>query len=147
MIKDHIKVTGKLRIQHFDRHGSLLREQGINNLVVTAGLNFIAARLVTAGLPTAMSHMAVGTDDTAAAVGQTALVTELGRVALGSSTPSTNTVQYQATFPAGTATGALVEAGIFNDVAAGTMLCRTVFPVVNKGVSDSIIITWTITVS
>jgi hypothetical protein len=56
-------------------------------------------------------------------------------------------VTYVATFSAGTGTGAVVEAGIFNAASAGTMLCRTVFAVVNKGVDDAMTITWQITVS
>jgi hypothetical protein len=56
-------------------------------------------------------------------------------------------VTYVATFPAGTGTGAVTEAGIFNASSSGTMLCRTVFPVVNKQSGDSMTITWTVTVS
>jgi hypothetical protein len=54
---------------------------------------------------------------------------------------------YVASFPAGTGTGAVTEAGIFNASSGGTMLCRTVFSVVNKGADDAMSITWTITVS
>ena len=94
-----------------------------------------------------MSHMAVGTNNTAAAAGQTALSAETARVALTSTTVSTNTVTYAATFGAGTGTGALVEAGILNASSSGTMLCRTVYTTVNKGSSDSMTVTWVITVS
>ena len=44
-------------------------------------------------------------------------------------------------------TGAITEAGLFNASSSGTMLCRTVFSVVNKGASDAMTITWTVTVS
>ena len=54
---------------------------------------------------------------------------------------------YTATFPAGTGTGAVVEAGILNASSGGTLLCRTVFSVVNKGANDAMTITWQITVS
>jgi hypothetical protein len=50
-------------------------------------------------------------------------------------------------FPAGTATGAITEAGIFNAATGGTMLCRTTFPVINKGSADSLAVTWVVTVS
>ena len=91
--------------------------------------------------------MAIGASSTAAAAGQTALGSELGRVALASDTVAGAVVTYSANFPAGTGTGAVVEAGIFNAGASGTMLCRTVFSVVNKGVDDAMSITWAITVS
>ena len=46
-----------------------------------------------------------------------------------------------------TGTGAITEAGILNAASAGTLLCRTVFSVINKGASDSMTVTWTITIS
>jgi hypothetical protein len=96
---------------------------------------------------TAMSHMAVGTGSTAAAAGDTALGSESARVALTSTTVSGADVVYVATFGAGTGTAALTEAAVLNASSSGTMLCRTVFPVVNKGASDSMTITWTVTAS
>jgi len=96
----------------------------------------------------AMSHMAVGSGTTAAAAGQTDLVSILGsREALDSTTVSTNTITYVSSFEAGEGTGAVTEAGVFNASSGGDMLCRTVFSVVNKGASDSMSITWTITLT
>jgi hypothetical protein len=60
---------------------------------------------------------------------------------------TTNNVAYVATFPAGTGTGAVTEAGLFNDGTAGDMLCRTVFSVINKGAADTLGVTWTVTVN
>ena len=145
MINDNLKVTGNVQIQLFNKDGSVKESREIRNLVVTTGKEFIAARMV--GTPTEMSHMAIGADSTAAAAGNTALGAELGRVALSSDTAVGVVVTYVASFPAGTGTGAVVEAGIFNASSGGTMLCRTVFSVVNKGVDDAMSITWTITVS
>ena len=54
---------------------------------------------------------------------------------------------YVASFEAGDATGAVTEAGLFNAVTGGDMLCRTVFAVVNKAADDTMTVTWTITVS
>ena len=96
---------------------------------------------------TAMSHMGIGTGSTAAAAGDTALGSQSVRSALTTTTVNTNEVTYVATFSAGSGTGAITEAGIFNASSSGTMLCRTVFSVVNKGASDSMTITWTVTVS
>jgi hypothetical protein len=94
-----------------------------------------------------MSHMAIGTSTTAAAASQTALGSESARVALTSTTVSGADVTYVATFPAGTGTAAITEAAILNASSGGTMLCRTVFAVVNKGASDSMTITWVVTAS
>ena len=144
--KEELKVTGGLRVEIKDKDGNVKDTRELKNLVVTAGLGYIASRMKEA-TATAMSHMAIGTGTTAAAAGQTALVTEAARQALTSTTVSSNTVEYVASFAAGTGTGAITEAGVLNSNSGGTMLCRTVFSVVNKGASDSMTITWTITIS
>ena len=148
MIEDFINATGKLNIQVIDPNGNVKQEQTVDNVVVTAGKVFIASRM--AGTTSAvMSYMAIGTGTTAAAVGDTALQTQSAIVALTSTTPSSNTVVYVGTFPAGTPSTltAITEAGIFNAASAGTMLCHTIFAAVNKDTGDTMAITWTITLS
>lgn len=149
MISETLKPTGELKIVVTDKNGKVKEERTEKNLVVTTGLVYIAARMTDTNSPTDMSHMAVGTSNTAAAAGQTALGAEVARVALtgGEGAPSTNTIVYTASFPAGTGTGALTEAAVLNASSSGTMLCRTVFSTVNKGADDSVTITWTVTIS
>ena len=150
MLQDNIKTKGTLTLVLTDEFGNV-KQQDEHNLVVSSGLAYIASRMKDA-TATAMSHMAIGSGAVAAAAANTALVSELGRVTLTSTTLVTTSVandavQYVATFPAGTGTGAVTEAGIFNNVTAGTMLCRTVFAVINKGALDTLTITWKVTVA
>jgi len=140
------RVTGRLRLDLHAADGTLLDSRDFPNLVVNVGLAYIADQLSDQG-EVAMSHMAVGSGAVAVDPANTALGSELGRVALTSTTQSTNSVVYLATFGAGTGTGAITEAGIFNDVTAGTMLCRSVFAVINKAASDSLTVTWTLTIT
>jgi hypothetical protein len=146
MINDSIEVTGELKLTLTRPDGHVKHEVIIPNLVVTTGKNYIASRIKDASA-TAMTHMAIGTGSTAAAAADTALGSEAGRVALTSTTVSTNNIAYVATFPAGTGTGAITEAGILNASSSGTLLCRTVFSVINKGSADTLGITWTVTVN
>lgn len=146
MIRDSIILTGALRVVLTDAQGRVKDERELKNLVVTAGKNFIAGRMVGT-TPAVMSHMAVGSGTTAPAAANTALVSELGRVALTSSSASGNAIPYIATFGPGTGTGAVTEAGIFNAASTGTLLCRTVFSVINKAAADTLGITWTVTVN
>lgn len=141
MINDDLKLKGKLAISI---NGEVVQE--VDNLVVTAGKGYVASRMKDA-TATAMSHMAIGSGSTAAAASDTALGNELGRVSLTSTSVSAAVVTYVATFAAGTGTGAVTEAALLNASSSGTMLCRTVFSVVNKGSADSMTITWTVTVS
>lgn len=146
-----IKMIGDVNIKHFGSDGSLKDERQIKNLVVTVGKNYIANRMQGTSVQSVMNTMAIGTSSTTPAVSQTTLQIEAGRVATASFSASGNQVTATATFPAGTGTGAITEAGIFNPstagAAGGTMLCRTTFPVVNKAAGDSIAVTWVITVS
>jgi len=144
MIIDNLQLTGALQIS---LNNEIVHQ--CDNLVVTAGKNWVAGRFKDGSIPDEMSHMAIGSADTAAAAGNTALATELNRIALTTDggTVSTNTVQYDATWTSSHAAYVIKEAGIFNHASAGTMLARTVFDVINKGTDDTVSISWTITVS
>lgn len=147
MLHEGLKLKGRVGIVLKDKDGKVKETREIDNLVVNAGLAFITSRM--AGTDSAvMSHMALGSSTTAAAAGQTDLLSILGsREALDSTTDTDNTITYVASFEAGDATGAVTEAGIFNASTAGTMLCRTVFDVVNKQADDTMTVTWTITLT
>lgn len=140
--KDGVTVTGKLHIVLRDSNGNV-KETRTANTVTTAGKNMIADRLLaspTLGVPT---HMAIGTGTPSS----TALGTELDRNALGTKTRSTNVTTLPGSWAAGDGTGALTEAGLFDASSVGNMHCSASFAVINKGASDSLDISWTITVS
>lgn len=159
--KNTIEVGGSLSIVVTDTiENKIKQELYIPNLVVSTGKTFIASRMV--GTASAvMSHMGIGTDSTTEVVGNTTLGAELTvgggyagytRASLTTSTNSANVVTYVATFaannPSQPSGGAVLrEAGIFNASSAGTMLCRTTFPIVTKLPADALTITWTVTIS
>lgn len=147
-IVETVKATGQLSIKVTSASGQVKENIVVPNLVVSVGKEFIAARMKDGG-PVEMSHMAIGSGSTAAVVGNTGVETEQGRVALTTAGGSVSgaVITYEATFPAGTGTAAITEAGIFNAATSGVMLCRTVFNVVNKGADDTLSITWTVTIS
>lgn len=145
MFSENIKMTGSVKLELIS--GSTSQVTEINNLVVTAGKSFMASRLKDT-TKAAMSHMAVGTDSTAAAAGNTTMGLQLSnRVALDSTTVLNNVITYVCTFGPGVCTGAITEAGIFNAATSGDMLARTTFAVVNKSAADTLVITWTVTIS
>jgi len=146
MFTELVNIKGNLEVILLDVNGIQKDYRKVENLVVAVGKEVIAARLLGNTLAV-MSHMAVGSDSTAAATGQTALGAELGRVVLDSSARVSNVNTYIATFPAGTGTGALTEAAILNASSTGNMLCRTTFSTVNKASGDTVVITWNVTVA
>lgn len=147
MINDNLKLRGDVAIVVKDKDGKVKDSREIHNLVVSTGLEYICSRMAGTSA-SVMSHMAVGSGATAASAGQTDLVSILGsREALDSTSASSNTITYVSSFEAGEGTGAVTEAGIFNASSSGTMLCRTVFAVVNKDADDTMSITWSITLT
>ena len=151
MIIDNLELTGALQIS---LNNEIVHQ--CDNLVVTAGKEWVASRFkdtVGSGFTqkAEMSHMALGTANTAAAVGNTALAAEISasRIALTTDggTVSNATVQYDATWSSSHGAYAIQEAGIFNAASGGDMLARTVFAIINKGTDDTVTISWTITVS
>lgn len=152
MIIENLKIRGDLNITLIDSiTGKIKEEKQEKNLVVTAGREWIAKRFKDSGIPTQMTHMEIGQGTTSPVAANTTIETAFipaARVALGTAggTVSGNQITYTATFPAGTGTGAVTEAGIFNAGAAGDMLCRTTFGVVTKQPSDVLVIQWVISI-
>ena len=147
MLSDNLKLKGDVAIKLFDKEGNIKQEENIKNLVVDAGLDFIASRMVGTG-SNVMSHMGIGSGTTSAAAGDTDLESILGsRITLSSAAATGEQVLYVASFGAGVSTGAVTESAIFNASTAGDMLCRTTFSVINKGADDTLQINWTISLA
>jgi hypothetical protein len=135
------------------------------NRIVRSGRQLVAQLFggVTAGTPPArVTHMAVGTGDTAPADDQTALVaeraprkpiaevtyTDVDEVQPGGGTVRRVRVSMRAIFDFGEANGAdpLREAAIFTaDAPGGTMYNRVVFPAVTKTAAFQLTLLWEIT--
>lgn len=141
----NIKMVGELVLKKFDDKMRLIEQVEVPNLVVNVGKQYIASRMAfnSADL---MSHMAIGNNNTTPQLGNTSLISELARVAFDSVNINNTTVSFTATFGPTVGTGNLVEAGIFNASSEGIMLCRTTFPTVSKSPTQTISITWNVSV-
>lgn len=146
MIHDSLKITGYVdKIILSDEFGNVKQVGGGANLIVTTGKEFVASAIGSASA-SPFTHVACGTSNQAAALGDTALVgTELARVA-ATVTPSGATCQFVASFGAGVGTGIIEEIGILNNAVGGTMLSRYLTGTFDKGPTDILTVTWTITV-
>jgi hypothetical protein len=147
-LEDLLEMRGELRLLLTGEDGQVKEDVSVPNLVVSVGKGLIANRMQAAPTQNAMSHVAVGTTGTAPAAGDTQLGAEVAgsRTALTSATVAAAIITYVAQLAPGVGTGALVEAGLFNAAAAGQMLARTTFAVINKAAGDTLNITWTVTV-
>lgn len=150
MIHDKLKVTGDLSIKLYDENNQVKDERYVPNLVVTSGKNFIASR-ISSNTSVVMSYMSIGTGTTGPAITDTILEHENGKVALANTGGYhvDNSVTFDATFPPGTGTGPITEAGIFNapESNTGVMLCRTTFGVITKGALDTLGISWVVSIT
>lgn len=145
---NEMTLKGHINLKLFDKDGKLKSEVDKDNVVVTAGKNFLATWLAaTSQANPFMNYVALGTGTTAAQASDTALETEIGTRVAGTISSATSTWTNQATFGPGVSTGAITEAGIFSANVAGTMLARQTFSVQNKLAGDSIVFTWNITIS
>lgn len=126
----------------------------ISNLVTNAGMAGVASRINGAGGEAAFTYIALGTGTNAAAVGDTALQTEItnngGARANASASRTTtdvsnDTARLQNTFNF-TGTFAITESGVLNAASSGVLLARQVFTAVNVGNGDSLQVTWDIDV-
>jgi hypothetical protein len=135
-------MYGRLWLTVYRGDGSI-EELGLAGvrLVTTAGVNFIATRMLDAGASIGgFDFHGYGTGGTAEAIGDTALVTEETtqyvvdntRPTATPSNPSGNVYRTIATYsPDSGGTRAITEQGVFSANAAGTLLDRTLFSVVN----------------
>ena len=150
MITETLSVKGNLKIVVTDSKTKEVKEtRDLKNLVVATGKDYIVSRMNSNSAPI-MGHMAVGTGNIAPSTSNVLLIGETARVAVDSASITDNTITYVATYPGGTGTGTIAEAGMFNSgnttANTGTMLCRVRFNEVNKGATDIVTVTWNITV-
>lgn len=148
MISEGLKLVGSLTAELYKADGSV-EVTHKHNAILTCGFDFICNSIgLASGRPTVMSHIAVGTSDTAVAVEQTALVTQIASKACAyAHTAKTKVFTMTTTFEPGEATGAIKEAAVQNAASSGILLDRVVFPVVNKGADDTLKMTFTFTLS
>lgn len=149
-----LQLHGKLDVLLYDEFGNLKDERHFDNLIVDAGFEGVAYRIaphdgsVTPGAP--WNFIAIGTGSTAPAAGDTALVSELDRlndIQAAYTTTSGKQLQLQVSFGPGQGTGNIAESGLFNAGSGGDMLARQTFTAISKGASDTLTVTWTITLS
>jgi hypothetical protein len=149
-----LQLHGKLDVMLYDEYGSLKDERHFDNLIVDTGFEGVAYRIAPhdgAATSTPWNYVAIGTGTTAPAAGDTALSgSEIARLQDSTATYITTSgkqLQLQVSFGPGVGTGNVAESGLFNAASGGNMLARQTFTAITKGASDTLTVTWTITLS
>ena len=123
------------------RGDELVAEREGDNVITSVGKEFLASFLQSAAAAASTftcRYVAVGTDATAEAVGNTALGTELTRVSGVVSYVSNAMYQVTGTFASGVGTGAIVEYGLLSSSSGGTLLSRDTEALITKGANDTL---------
>lgn len=142
-MKDSIKLKGHVNAVLIDENGNKKQEVDFDNLVVDAGKDWIIDRIQANATATG-SKVAIGTGVGAAAGGDTTLGTQTAAVEGTTSQPTSVTARSVATFGAGVGTGTITEYGLFADA---TLIGRIVSGSVPKAASDSLQVTYDVSVS
>ena len=147
--RDGVGMRGTMVLELFDKFGICRERREVHNTVTTLAHKMAADQLLTAPAVVTPGWMEVGTGSGQGAGDSTLdAFIAASRTALDSKTRGANAIiTMVCTFPAGTGTGAITEAGIFNVVTANTtdLITYADFAVINKGAGDALIITWTLT--
>ena len=161
-MNETMDMRGQLTLLLSDRAGQVIYQQEYKNRIVTSGRKLVAEMFsgqFSGAPPAAVSHMAVGSGDAAAADGDAALAAQRGgRKAISSAKLTTfNETQsggvvvqrvrasLQAVFDFNEANDPAVplrEAGIFNADTAGVMYNRVVFEPVTKTDAFRLTLLW-----
>jgi hypothetical protein len=146
-----IKATGEVHIKVVGADGRIKHDKTVKNLIVTAGLTLLANRIADATPDSGclVNYIAVGTDNTAPAGGDTTLGAENARKQVSSRVNSGAVAAISTTFNAGDVpTSTIEELGLFIDGTAsadsGTLLAR-VLDTFAVTALDSVFVDWRIT--
>lgn len=145
-----LKVSGYWKMTLRGPAGELKKHVEGHNVVTDVGKEALAQFLASAAAGATQfpfQFIGIGTNSSAEAASNTALGTELARHTGVASYVSGAVYQVTATFATGMGTGAIVEYGLFNSSAAGTLFARDVESVINKGANDTLTVTAQYTIS
>jgi len=146
-----IKITGKIRLQHF-RDGKCIKDTGfLKNIITNAGKAQIAL-LAGDASATPFTYLALGTSATAVAATDTALIAEIVDTGLSRTTATVSRTTTSVTNDtlslvySWTATGAktIQEVGILNASSTGTLLGRKLTGATTVANLDVLQVTYTI---
>ena len=142
-----IKLTGNMLAELFDKNGILKNTREVHNVDTTLAHAMVANRISASATIVVPGWMELGTG-TGQSASDSTLATYISgsRTALDSSVAVAAVLTMICTFPAGTGTGAVTEAGTFNVVTQNTtdLITYADFAVINKGAGDSLVVTWTL---
>jgi len=152
-INDASLYDTNVRLTLFSSIDEIKDERLIHNIIASTGLNIVIKQILgssgAGAQPDKFNWVGLGTSTNAATTNDTALGGEVGtrQQDTDPTFPALGQGQLVVTFGTANATGNISESGVFNSSNTTCMLCRTTFAAIAKGTSDSLQVTWDITIS
>ncbi len=149
MAKGQVLATANVWLVLRDSKGDVKDIRVLRNLVVNAGLAWLASALSGAqATPSNMKYVAIGTGTATAVAGDTALGGEVETRVAGTQSLTTVDTANDGYLCVGTqnitANRAVTEVGLFSASTSGSLLARQIFSVMNMVSGDSLQTTWRI---
>ena len=151
---DQIQVKGSVLIEHF-RNGKLIDKREDHNLIQTIGIEHLGDYL-TATYTGSYNWIGIGIGASGDNIALAALESEIledgtagtTHHVCSSRTSTAGVCEFVALFNmTNVVTKAVTECGLFDAASVGNILARKTFAAINLIATDSIQITWTITIS
>lgn len=140
-MQENFRIKGRMVATLVNEKGDI-KQTLSKNIILNSGFDFIANAIGNSIRPAAMNIVAVGEDGTLQKASDTSLGSAVAEVqGLFLHTAGTKTFEVSSEFGPGVGTGALKEAGVKN--SAGDFIDRTTFDVINKGLGDTLKVTFT----
>ncbi|AFS81814.1 hypothetical protein NKOR_09845 [Candidatus Nitrosopumilus koreensis AR1] len=161
MYSESSNIMGHITLTVADVDGNIVDYVQTDNLVVDVGIDtmgdliFPNINLNGNATDSQFSWIGIGTNNTAANASDVGIGTAIsgcarvqdGTVTGDSSVSGEITVTVDASFSGANCAGAVVEAVLMNDGSSGELLARQVFSAVNVGASDTLTVSWDITLT
>jgi len=143
-MKEHLNITGTVKLRSHDKDGNLIMSMTVNNLVTTAGKNLIVRKINNDAED--IDSISIGSGTTAPTLTDTDMETELANNTIlfqSVDAVNTNEILFTTTFEENVGTGTINEVGLFSD--SDTLVCRAVLSTpFEKSASEYLTVTWKI---
>jgi hypothetical protein len=139
-MKEKMKLSGHFTAKLIGPDGNVKEERKSKNTVVDEGFDMVCQRFFSTQTGSAaFNYIGIGSDDTAAAAGNTTLgyVLALAQGTYAHTDGEAN-LSLTNTFAAGTGTGSVNEYGILNGSPTGDMFNRATMGTIVKNAADSL---------
>jgi hypothetical protein len=143
-MKEMLSIRGIVDIQLFSQNGSLIRQETVNNLVTSAGKNFVVRKINNESGN--VGSIVIGTSTTPPTLTDTlgqVQASALAEVNVTFTVIEDNTIIFTTAFEENIGTGTINEVSLLSDESPKKVLCRTVVTTpFAKAATDYLVVSW-----